>query len=125
MILELTDAQKAFQTSIQQFAREIVAQRAAGIDKSGEYPTDVMHAATDAANQKTMAVRAGDRYRITGRKVWVANAEEASVAILFARTRPGLRGQGITAFLAPMDTSGIRRTARADSLGVRGLGCMD
>src|SRR5437870_1246063 len=45
MILELTDAQKAFQTSIEQFAREIVAQRAAGIDKSGEYPTDVMHAA--------------------------------------------------------------------------------
>src|SRR5258708_12463564 len=45
MILELTDAQKAFQTSVRQFAREIVAQRAAGIDKSGEYPADVMHAA--------------------------------------------------------------------------------
>jgi len=47
------------------------------------------------------------------------------VAIVFARTRPGLRGQGITAFLVPMDTAGIVRTARADSLGVRGLGCMD
>ena len=55
----------------------------------------------------------------------MANAEEAAVAIVFARTRPGLRGQGITAFLVPMDTPGIRRTARADSLGVRGLGCMD
>src|SRR5438094_43433 len=211
MILELTPEQRAFKEQIEQFATEIVAPRAALIDKTGEYPSDVVHAAagaglcgvtlpkawgglgrdyvsyalaveaiakasatvavslsvtnslvaeliahagrdgqrerwlrplasgaaigafalsepdagTDAANQKTMAVRAGDRYRITGRKVWVANAEEASVAILFARTRPGLRGQGITAFLAPMDTSGIRRTARADSLGVRGLGCMD
>ena len=38
---------------------------------------------------------------------------------------PGLRGQGVTAFLVPMDTPGITRTARADSLGVRGLGCMD
>jgi butyryl-CoA dehydrogenase len=47
------------------------------------------------------------------------------VAIVFACTRPGLRGQGVTAFLVPMDTPGIRRTARADSLGVRGLGCMD
>src|SRR5712691_10563387 len=211
MILELTDDQKAFQATAQRFAREIVAQRAAGIDKSGEFPADVLHAAaahgllgvtiptawggagrdyvsyalaieaiakasatvavslsvtnslvaeviahagrdqqrerwlrplatgvalgafalsepdagTDAANQKTRAVRSGDGYRITGRKVWVANAEEASVAIVFACTRPGLRGQGVTAFLVPMDTPGITRTARADSLGVRGLGCMD
>ena len=211
MILELTPEQEAFKAQAEQFAREIVAQRAAGIDKSGEFPTDVMHAAasqgllgvtipkawggagrdyvsyalaieaiakasatvavslsvsnslvaeviahagrdeqrerwlrklaggealgafalsepdagTDAANQQTKAVRAGDGYRITGRKVWVANAEEASVAIVFARTRPGLRGQGVTAFLIPMDTPGIKRTARADSLGVRGLGCMD
>jgi butyryl-CoA dehydrogenase len=70
-------------------------------------------------------VKSGDGYRVTGRKVWVANAEEASVAIVFASTRPGLRGQGVTAFLVPMDTPGIKRTARADSLGVRGLGCMD
>jgi len=211
VILELTPEQKAFQETAQKFAREIVAQRAAGIDKSGEFPADVLHAAaergllgvtiprawggagrdyisyalaieaiakasatvavslsvtnslvaeviahagrdqqrerwlrplasgaalgafalsepdagTDAANQTTRAVRSGDGYRITGRKVWVANAEEASVAIVFACTRPGLRGQGVTAFLVPMDAPGIRRTARADSLGVRGLGCMD
>ena len=211
MILELTDDQKAFQSTAEKFAREIVAQRAAGIDKSGEFPSDVITAAagygllgvtipkawggagrdyisyalaieaiakasatvavslsvtnslvaeviahagrdqqrerwlrplatgaalgafalsepeagTDAANQQTRAVRSGDGYRVTGRKVWVANAEEASVAIVFACTRPGLRGQGVTAFLVPMDTPGIRRTARADSLGVRGLGCMD
>src|SRR6476619_2403210 len=211
MVLELTPEQAAFQTRIETFARDVVALRAAGIDKSGEFPTDVIHAAaqhgllgvtianqcggagrdyvsyalaietiarasatvavslsvtnslvaeviahagrdqqrerwlrplasgealgafalsepdagTDAANQKTKAVRSGDGYRITGRKVWVANAEEASVAIVFACTRPGLRGQGVTAFLVPMDAPGIRRTARADSLGVRGLGCMD
>jgi butyryl-CoA dehydrogenase len=211
MILELTKEQEAFQQQIERFAREIVAQRAAGIDKSGEFPADVMHAAaghgllgvtipkawdgagrdyisyalaidaiakasatvavslsvtnslvaeliahagrdqqreqwlrrlargevigafalsepeagTDAANQKTKAVKSATGYRVTGRKVWVANAEEASVVIVFARTRPGLRGQGVTAFLVPMDTPGISRTARADSLGVRGLGCMD
>jgi alkylation response protein AidB-like acyl-CoA dehydrogenase len=57
--------------------------------------------------------------------VWVANADAALVAIVFACTRPGLRGQGVTAFLVPMDAPGITRVARADSLGVRGLGCMD
>jgi butyryl-CoA dehydrogenase len=211
MILELTTEQTAFQQQVEQFAREIVAQRAAGIDKSGEFPADVMHAAagqgllgvtipkvwgglgkdyisyalaieaiarasatvavslsvtnslvaeviahagrdaqrerwlrrlargeaigafalsepdagTDAANQLTKGIKSADGYRITGKKVWVANAEDASVVIVFARTRPGLRGQGITAFLVPMDSPGITRTARADSLGVRGLGCMD
>jgi butyryl-CoA dehydrogenase len=211
MVLELTPEQVAFQQQIERFAREIVALRAAGIDKSGEFPADVMHAAaghgllgvtipkawggagrdyisyalaieaiakasatvavslsvtnslvaeliahagrdqqreqwlrklasgaaigafalsepeagTDAANQNTKAVKSATGYRVTGRKVWVANAEEASVAIVFARTRPGLRGQGVTAFLVPMNTPGISRTTRADSLGVRGLGCMD
>jgi alkylation response protein AidB-like acyl-CoA dehydrogenase len=211
MQLELTSDQKAFRERIDQFAREVVAPRAASIDKTGEYPADVMHAAaghgllgvtipkawggagrdylsyalaiesiarasatvavalsvtnslvaeliahagrdqqrerwlrrlaagdaigafalsepdagTDAANQQTTAVRSGSSYRIRGRKVWVANAEEAAVAIVFVSTRPGLRGQGVTAFLVPMNTPGITRTARADSLGVRGLGCMD
>lgn len=82
-------------------------------------------AGTDAANQQTRAIRVADGYRITGKKVWVANADAAAVCLLFACTRPGLRGQGVTAFLVPMDTPGIVRTARADSLGVRGLGCMD
>ena len=211
MVLELTAEQEAFRQQIEAFVRDVVSLRAAGIDKSGEFPTDVMHAAaphgllgvtipkqwggagrdyisyalaieavarasatvavslsvtnslvaeviahagrdeqreewlralatgaaigafalsepdagTDAANQQTSAVKSGNGYRITGRKVWVANAEEASVAIVFARTRPGLRGQGVTAFLVPMRTPGITRRARADSLGVRGLGCMD
>lgn len=82
-------------------------------------------AGTDAANQLTRAERTATGYRIVGRKVWVANAEFASLAVVFACTRPGLRGQGVTAFLVPMDSPGITRTARAGSLGVRGLGCMD
>lgn len=82
-------------------------------------------AGTDAANQQTRAERIAGGYRLVGRKVWVANATVASVAVVFASTRPGQRGQGVTAFLVPMDAPGITRTARADSLGVRGLGCMD
>src|SRR5829696_762276 len=211
MVLELSAEHLAFRKSVEQFAREVVAPRAAAIDESGQFPLDVIRATagrgllgatlpvewggagldflsyvlaieaiagasatvavslvvqnslvadlighvgrtdqkeewlrkltsgdaigafalsepdagTDAANQKTTAVKSGDAYRISGRKVWVANAEVASVAIVFARTRAGQRGKGITAFVVPMDTPGITRIARADSLGVRGLGCMD
>jgi alkylation response protein AidB-like acyl-CoA dehydrogenase len=91
----------------------------------GAFALSEPDAGTDAANQITRAVKTATGYRITGHKVWVANAAAASVTIVFACTRPGLRGQGVTAFLMPMDLPGITRTARADSLGVRGLGCMD
>jgi len=64
-------------------------------------------------------------YVLNGRKVWVANATAADVAIVFAATQPGIRGRGISAFLVPMDTPGVGRVSGADSLGVRGLGCMD
>jgi butyryl-CoA dehydrogenase len=99
--------------------------RLASGDAVGAFALSEPDAGTDAANQKTRAVKDGDGYRITGRKVWVANADAAAVAIVFASTRPGLRGQGVTAFLVPMATGGVTRTARADSLGVRGLGCQD
>src|SRR3984957_8848637 len=99
--------------------------RLASGDAIGAFALSEPDAGTDAANQKTRAVKTGEGYRITGRKVWVANADAAAVAIVFASTRPGLRGQGVTAFLVPLTTPGVTRTARADSLGVRGLGCQD
>jgi alkylation response protein AidB-like acyl-CoA dehydrogenase len=100
--------------------------RLASGEAIGAFALSEPGAGTDAANQQTTASRneAGG-YHIAGRKVWVANAEAASVAVVFASTRPGLRQKGITAFLVPLDGPGLRRTSRADSLGVRGLGCMD
>ncbi len=82
-------------------------------------------AGSDAANQQT-AARLDDRgYVINGRKVWVANAETAAVAIVFARTEPDARGRGISAFLVPLDAPGISMKPSPESLGVHGLGCMD
>jgi butyryl-CoA dehydrogenase len=83
------------------------------------------NAGTDAANQETTATPDGDGWRLSGRKVWVANAEAASLGIIFAATQPGARGRGITAFVLPLDGEGIRREPGPDSLGVRGLGCTD
>jgi butyryl-CoA dehydrogenase len=91
----------------------------------GAFALSEEEAGSDAANQQTVA-RLDDRgYTINGRKVWVANAEAADVVIVFAATQPGSRGRGISAFLVPMDAPGLSRVASADSLGVRGLGCMD
>jgi len=91
----------------------------------GAFALSEEHAGSDAANQQSVA-RLDDRgYVISGRKVWVANAEAADVLVVFAATQPGIRGRGVSAFLVPMDTPGISRLNTQDSLGVRGLGCAD
>ena len=91
----------------------------------GSFALSEEHAGSDAANQQTIARLDENGYVISGRKVWVANAEAASVMLLFAATQPGMRGRGVSAFLLPMDSPGISRVSSGESLGVRGLGCMD
>src|SRR5207253_1875128 len=86
--------------------RERWLRRLASGDAIGAFALSEPDAGTDAANQKTKAERTSAGYRIVGRKVWVANADAASLAIVFACTRPGLRGQGVTAFLVPLDSPG-------------------
>ena len=105
--------------------------RLASGEALGAFALSEEHAGSDAANQQTVA-RLDDRgYVLNGRKVWVANAEAADVAIVFAATQPssgsspGLSGRGVGAFLVSMDTPGLTRVVTADSLGVRGLGCME
>src|SRR5688500_18815677 len=91
----------------------------------GAFALSEEQAGSDAANQQTSA-RLDDRgYVLNGRKVWVANAEAADIAIVFAATQPGSRGRGIGAFLVPLETPGITRASSGESLGVRGLGCED
>jgi butyryl-CoA dehydrogenase len=91
----------------------------------GAFALSEEQAGSDAANQQTAARLDDGGYVLTGRKVWVANAEVAEMAIVFAATQPGSRGRGIGAFLVPLDTPGLTRAPRPESLGVRGLGCAD
>ena len=97
----------------------------------GAFALSEEQAGSDAANQQTVARLDNEGYVLNGRKVWVANAEAADIAIVFATTQatPGsgqnIGGRSISAFLVPLDSAGITRVVTADSLGVRGLGCMD
>jgi alkylation response protein AidB-like acyl-CoA dehydrogenase len=98
--------------------------RIASGEAIGAFALSEEQAGSDAANQKTVARRDGEGYVLTGRKVWVANAEAADVVIVFAKIDGAEPKRSITAFLVPMTAAGIRKTP-SDSLGVRGLGCMD
>ncbi|MGC5051555.1 acyl-CoA dehydrogenase family protein [Micromonospora sp. DT48] len=74
---------------------------------------------SDAAALTTRAVRDGDDWLITGRKMFITNGTTADVALLFARTGgPGHRG--ITAFLVPTDSPGLTRSEIRGKLGLRG-----
>jgi alkylation response protein AidB-like acyl-CoA dehydrogenase len=117
----VTEPLREFGTDLQ---RELWLKRLASGRAIGAFALSEARAGSDAANQETVATVDDRGYVIRGSKVWVANAEAADVVIVFAATEPGVRGRGVSAFLVPMSTPGIVRTP-SDSLGVRGLGCMD
>ncbi len=78
-------------------------------------------AGSDAASLRTVAVKGGDHYRITGTKRFITNAPRATVFTLMARTEPDVKGsKGISAFIVPADTPGITLGKPDKKMGQRG-----
>lgn len=74
------------------------------------------HGGSDAANLKLKASRQGDRFILNGEKTSISMADQADVAVVFARTgTPEQRASGISAFLVPMDLDGISTSRFEDS----------
>lgn len=65
-------------------------------------------AGSDVAAISTSARRDGSHWVITGEKHLISNAGLADVLILFAVTSPGQKSRGISAFVVPADTPGVR-----------------
>ena len=74
---------------------------------------------SDAFALTTRAVEAGDEYRLTGRKLWITNAAEASLFLLFATVNPEAGYKGITAFLIERNFPGFAVGKKEDKLGIR------
>jgi acyl-CoA dehydrogenase len=78
-------------------------------------------AGSDAGSLRTVAIRDGDTYRITGTKRYITNAPRASVFTLMARTEPDVKGAaGISAFILPADTPGISLGKPDKKMGQKG-----
>jgi alkylation response protein AidB-like acyl-CoA dehydrogenase len=75
------------------------------------------HAGSDAAAIQTRAERRGDRYVLTGTKVFVTQGSVAGVYVVLARTGEGR--EGISAFVVERDTPGLRVGKKEDKLGLR------
>jgi len=76
-------------------------------------------AGSDAFALATRAIRNGDQFRITGRKLWITNAAEAGLFFLFANAAPEQGYRGITCFLIERDTPGFEVGKKEDKLGIR------
>src|SRR5579862_5793546 len=61
----------------------------------------------------------GDHYRLTGRKLWITNAAEAGLFLVFANVNPGAGYKGITAFLIEREFAGLEVGKKEDKLGIR------
>ena len=98
--------------------KEILAPLASG-RSLGAYALTEPQSGSDAANQKTTAVRDGAGYVLNGSKAWITNAGEADWYIVMAMTDAAAGTRGITAFLVCAQDGGLRVGAPEDKMGLR------
>ena len=88
-------------------------------DTVGAYALSEANAGSDAFALETKAQEEGADYILNGRKLWITNAQEAGLFIVFATLNRELGYQGITAFLIEGDRPGCAVGRKEDKLGIR------
>jgi short/branched chain acyl-CoA dehydrogenase len=85
----------------------------------GAYALSEPGSGSDAFSLATQAREEGEHYVLNGRKLWITNAKEAGIFILFATLNRELGYKGITAFLVERDAPGFTVGKKEDKLGIR------
>ena len=85
----------------------------------GAYALSEAESGSDAFALSCRAVEDGDDFVLNGRKLWITNAMEAGLFIVFATINPELGYKGITAFLVERDFPGFTVGSKEDKLGIR------
>lgn len=85
----------------------------------GAYALSEAGSGSDAFALTTRATPAGDGFRLTGRKMWITNGNEADLFIIFATINPEAGYKGITAFLVERGFPGFTVGKKEDKLGIR------
>ena len=88
-------------------------------DTLGAYALSEPSAGSDAFSLTSRARQDGDHFILNGRKLWITNAKEAGLFIVFATVDPELGYKGITAFLIERDAPGFSVGKKEDKLGIR------
>jgi alkylation response protein AidB-like acyl-CoA dehydrogenase len=88
-------------------------------DTVGAYALSEAGSGSDAFALQTRAEKRGVDYVLNGRKLWISNAKEAGLFIVFATVDASAGYKGITAFLVENDTVGFTVGRKEDKLGIR------
>ena len=88
-------------------------------DTVGAYALSEAGSGSDAFALQTRAEKTAAGYRLNGRKLWISNAREAGLFIVFATLDPALGYRGITAFLVEKGAPGFTVGRKEDKLGIR------
>jgi alkylation response protein AidB-like acyl-CoA dehydrogenase len=85
----------------------------------GAYALSEAGSGSDAFALTTRARDNGDAYVLNGRKLWITNANEADLFVVFATVNPEAGYRGITAFLIERGFDGFTVGKKEDKLGIR------
>jgi alkylation response protein AidB-like acyl-CoA dehydrogenase len=85
----------------------------------GSYALSEVGSGSDAFALQTRAERRGDRWVLNGRKLWITNAAESSLFVVFANADPSQGYRGITAFLIERGFPGFSVGKKEHKLGIR------
>jgi isovaleryl-CoA dehydrogenase len=77
-------------------------------------------AGSDVVSMQLRAVKQGDAYALTGRKMWITNGPDADTLVVYAKTDPAANARGITAFIVEKGHAGFTTAQKLDKLGMRG-----
>jgi len=88
-------------------------------DTIGSYALSEASSGSDAFALQTRAVKRGDSYVLNGQKLWITNAKEAGLFIVFATLDPAAGYKGITAFVVEKGAPGFSLGKKEDKLGIR------
>ena len=85
----------------------------------GAYCLSESSSGSDAFALKLRAEDKGDHYLLNGHKLWITNANEASLYLVFANIDPSKGYKGITGFIVERESSGFKVGKKEDKLGIR------
>jgi alkylation response protein AidB-like acyl-CoA dehydrogenase len=88
-------------------------------DTIGSYALSEASSGSDAFALQTRAAKHGDDYVLNGQKLWITNAKEAGLFIVFATLDPAAGYKGITAFVVERGAAGFSLGKKEDKLGIR------
>jgi alkylation response protein AidB-like acyl-CoA dehydrogenase len=88
-------------------------------DTVGAYALSESGSGSDAFALAARATSQGAGWSLTGRKLWITNAHEAGVFIVFANANPDAGHRGITAFIIERGTAGLTIGKKENKLGIR------